>query len=243
VNPKTPDDRTAFQQREVEEVATQVQVLVDAGVDVVFTAMGISDRAISALDEAGITAFRGLQASQARSVARATGASFVMDLADTTAADVGTAGRLRVEGDDDQYVRIDRCPESEVGTLLVSGTVHAGTESMQRELMTGVVTGRTILEGGQVVPGGGGAWTRLAAEVRADARSVPDRSAIVMDAFADALEDLPRTLARNSGGDAVDAVTSLRAGERTRSTTPTRGPYGRQAKRDRTTSQRSWRVP
>ncbi|MXR21930.1 TCP-1/cpn60 chaperonin family protein, partial [Halobacterium bonnevillei] len=42
--------------------------------------------------------------------------------------------------------------------------------------------------------------------------SVPDRSAVVMDAFADALEDLPRTLARNAGGDAVDVLTALRAG-------------------------------
>jgi chaperonin GroEL (HSP60 family) len=212
LNPETPEDRTMFQQREKAEVAAQVQVLADADVDVVFTAMGISDRAIAALDEAGITAFRGLQASQARQVSRATGAPVVMDLADLTPADVGTAGRLRVETEDDEYVRIDRCPDSEVGTLLVSGTVHAGTASMQRDLMTAVVTGRTILEGGQVVPGGGGAWTQLAAAVRDEARSVPDRSAVVMDAFADALEDLPRTLARNAGGDAVDVLTALRAG-------------------------------
>ncbi|MFB6268412.1 MAG: TCP-1/cpn60 chaperonin family protein [Halobacterium sp.] len=213
VNPETPDDRTAFRAREAEEVAAQVQVLADAGVDVVFTAMGISDAAISALDDADITAFRGLQAPQARRVARATGAALVMDLADITPADVGTAGRLRVEGDgEDSRVRIDRCEDSEVATLLVSGTVRAGVESMQRDLMTAIVTGRRILEGGAVVPGGGGAWTRLAAAVREDARSVSDRSAVVMDAFADALEDVPRTLARNAGGDEVDALTALRAG-------------------------------
>lgn len=214
LQPETPTERTAFQQREIEEVAAQVQALSDADVDVVFTAMGISDRAISALDEAGITAFRGLQASQARLVSRTTGASLVMDIADVSRADVGTAGRLQVETDPDggQYVRIDRCPDGEIATLLVAGTVRAGTDAVQRDLMTGVVTGRTILEGGEVVPGGGGAWTRLAAAVRDEARSVPDRSAVVMDAFADALEDLPRTLARNAGGDPLDALTGLRAG-------------------------------
>lgn len=211
VNPETPEDRTMFQQWEKAEVAAQVQVLADVDVDVVFTAMGISDSAVSALDQAGITAFRGLQASQARRISRTTGAALVMDLADLTPADVGTAGQLCV-GTDDEYVRIDRCPDSEVGTLLVSGTVHAGTASMQRDLMTAAVTGRTILEGGQVVPGGGGAWTRVAAAVRDEALSVPDRSAVVMDAFADALEDVPRTLARNAGGDAVDVLTGLRAG-------------------------------
>lgn len=208
----TPEELTAFRQREADEVASQVQRLADADVDVVFTAMGISDRAIAALDRAGITAFRGLQAEQARRVARTTGARIVMHLEDFGTDDVGTAGRVRVESGDDIHVRLDRCPASQVATLLVTGSTDAGATSLQRALMTGIVTGRTILGGARVVPGGGGIWMRLAAEVREARNEVADRSAVAMDAYADALEDLARALVRNSGADAIDTLAAMRAG-------------------------------
>lgn len=213
VNVDSPSDLEEIREHERADVAKQVQVLVDADVDVVFTTMGISDRAIAELDRAGITAFRSLQAAQARRVARTVGASVVMELTELAPEDVGTAGRVRVETiDDDTYVRIDDCPASELATVVVSGPLREGTAARERDLTTAILTGRDILEGARVVPGGGGIWTRLAAAVRTEARTVPDRTSIVMEAYADALEDLPRTIARNAGADSIDVRTELRAG-------------------------------
>ena len=216
VDAASPDDIDTFRQYEADDVQAQVQRLVDADVDAVFTTMGISDRAIAALDAAGIVACRTLQADHARRLSRATGASIVMHFDDLDADDVGTAGRLRVETHDDEtYVRIDDCTAGNVGTLLVSGTVDTGTVAFQRDVMTAVVTGLAILDGGELVPGGGGTMARLAAKIRDGATGIGDRSAIVMEAYADALEDIPRTLARNAGADPLDSITTLRAATET----------------------------
>lgn len=214
VDAASPDDLETFRQYETDDVQQQVQILVDADVDAVFTTMGISDRAIAALDAAGIVAFRNLQPDHARRLSRATGASIVMHFDDLAGDDVGAAGRLRIEAhEDDTFVRVDGCDAGNVGTLLVSGTVDTGTVAFQRDVMTAVVTGLAILDGGELVPGGGGTTTRLAADVRDAATSVGDRSAMVMAAYADALEDVPRTLARNAGADPLDILPTLRAAD------------------------------
>lgn len=212
VDAASPEDLETFRRYERDDVERQVDLLVDADVDAVFTTMGISDHAIAALDAAGIVAFRNLQPDHARRLSRATGAAIVMHFDDLAPDDVGRAGRLRVEThEDDTYVRVDGCDAGNVGTLLVSGAVDAGTAAFQRDVMTAVVTGLAILDGGDLVPGGGGAFTRLAAAVRDAGTSVPDRSALVMEAYADALEDVPRTLARNAGANPLDVLTTLRA--------------------------------
>ena len=214
VDASSPADLETFRRYETDDVQAQVQLLVDADVDAVFTTMGISDRAIAALDAAGIVACRNLQPDHARRLARATGAGIVRHFDDLDATDVGTAGRLRVEThDDDTYVRVDGCDAGNVGTLLVSGTVDTGTVAFQRDVMTAVVTGLAILDGSELVPGGGGTTTALASTIRDAATSVGDRSAMVMDAYADALEDVTRTLARNAGADPLDVLTTLRAAD------------------------------
>ena len=213
VDASSPADLETFRRYESDDVQEQVQRLVDADVDAVFTTMGISDRAIAALDAAGIVACRNLQPDHARRLARATGARIVMHFDDLDVDDVGTGGRLRVETHDDTYVRVDGCDAGNVGTLLVSGTVDTGTVAFQRDVMTAVVTGLAILDGGELVPGGGGTTSALAGRIRDDATSVGDRSAMVMDAYADALEDVTRTLARNAGADPLDVLTTLRAAD------------------------------
>ncbi|WP_435157880.1 TCP-1/cpn60 chaperonin family protein [Haladaptatus sp. DFWS20] len=209
---KTPSNIEAVRQHEHADVRRQVQTLEDAGVNAVFTTMGISDVAISALDEAGIVAFRTLTSEHARRLSRATGADVVMDLADLSAENVGTAGQLQVTThDDDPFVRVEGCDHGQVGTLLYAGAVEQGAATFERDLMTAIVVALDVLNGGRVVPGGGGIETRLATDVREDSRSVGDRTALVMEAYADALETIPRVLARNGGADAIDVVTWLRA--------------------------------
>jgi chaperonin GroEL (HSP60 family) len=67
-----------------------------------------------------------------------------------------------------------------------------------------------VLSEETVVPAGGGIEIRLATAVRERARTVGDRRAVAMDAYADALEEIPRTLATNGGVAAIDIVTELR---------------------------------
>lgn len=67
-----------------------------------------------------------------------------------------------------------------------------------------------IASDGRILPGGGAPETAMAAAVRADSRSVADRKQLAVLAFAEALETIPQTIARNTGLDPIEVMTELR---------------------------------
>lgn len=84
---------------------------------------------------------------------------------------------------------------------------------------------RVTLEDGQVMPGGGAPETELAMQLRDFADSVGGREQLAVEAFADALEVIPRTLAENAGHDPIDSwsisAVSTTAATPKRASTPT----------------------
>jgi chaperonin GroEL (HSP60 family) len=73
----------------------------------------------------------------------------------------------------------------------------------------GAVT--SAVEDGQFVVGGGAIEMELAMRLRKHAVAVGGREQLAIQAFADALEIIPRTLAESAGMDAIDALVDLRS--------------------------------
>jgi len=113
--------------------------------------------------------------------------------------------------DGDTYVRVEGCAEGVVGTLLFSNAIGEISAEVERDVRTAIVAALNLVDGEGVVPGGGGIEARLAADIRAAARARGDRRAIAMEAFADALLDVPRALVRSAGRDPIDEIAALRA--------------------------------
>ena len=193
------DDITALREAEAAQVRAQVARLEDTRVDAVFCTMGISDVAKRLLHDADITAFRTLTETDAALLARATGGTVVLDIADLTEEAIGTA-----------TVTIAGCPKGTVATLRVSGALGEYRTERERDFRAAIAVVLDVLSEETVVPAGGGIEIRLATAVREHARTVGDRRAVAMDAYADALEEIPRTLATNGGVAAIDIVTELR---------------------------------
>jgi chaperonin GroEL (HSP60 family) len=63
----------------------------------------------------------------------------------------------------------------------------------------------------KIVAGGGSAEAELAKRLRAYAAKVGGREQLAIEAFAAALESIPRTLAENAGLDPIDIIVNLRA--------------------------------
>lgn len=68
-----------------------------------------------------------------------------------------------------------------------------------------------VIEKNKVVPGGGAIEAEMAKEVREYATKIGGREQLAMEAFAEALEVVPRTLAENAGLDPIDILVGLRA--------------------------------
>jgi chaperonin GroEL (HSP60 family) len=70
-----------------------------------------------------------------------------------------------------------------------------------------------LLEESSLVPGAGATQVALARGLRRYAESIPGREQLAIEAWADALEVIPRTLAENAGMDPTDSLLQLTAAQ------------------------------
>jgi chaperonin GroEL (HSP60 family) len=70
---------------------------------------------------------------------------------------------------------------------------------------------RNFIENPFVVRGAGSTEAIIATRIRKQSVSIEGREQIVVEKFADAIEEIPITLARNVGMDTLDTLTMLRA--------------------------------
>jgi thermosome len=197
---------------EASELRGYAAALADAGVDVVFCTKAIDDRVASHLARAGILAFSNVTGSDATAIARAVGARRLGSLTDFDADDLGHADDVDIEryGTDDLVV-VEGGSAAAAVTLLVRGSTDHVVDELERAVTDAVDGVVAAVESGGVVSGAGATEITLADAVRDAAAGVEGRKQLAVEAFAEALEALPRTLAESAGMDPIDALVDLRA--------------------------------
>ncbi|WP_227776901.1 thermosome subunit alpha [Haladaptatus pallidirubidus] len=207
-----PDQLTTFVEREETQLREMVERITDSGANVVFCQKGIDDMAQHLLAERGILAVRRTKASDMKHLARATGgrvASSLDDIDPTDLGEAGIVGERDVAGD--TMIFVEECDNPKSVTLLLRGGTEHVVEEVERAVHDGLGVVRVTLLDGQVLPGGGAPETALALAIRDYADSVGGREQLAVEAFADAMEAIPRTLAENAGVGPIDALTDLRS--------------------------------
>jgi chaperonin GroEL (HSP60 family) len=207
------DELTAALEAEEAELRGYADTLSAADVDVLVCRKAIDDRVAGHLADAGILAFESVSASDAADVARVTGASRLGTLDGLSADDLGHAETVTVEpagDDDDDIVSVRGGDDSEAVTLLVRGSTEHVVDELERAVSDAVDVVIAARESG-VVPGAGATEIAISTHLRAAAASVEGRAQLAIEAFADAVDALPRTLAENTGADPIDTLVDLRA--------------------------------
>lgn len=206
------DQLNAAIEAEEEELRGYAESLVEAGIDVAFVTEDVEDRVASALANEGVLAVENVGDSDARSIARAVGASRIGTVEDLDEDDFGRAETIRVETvGDDELAFIEGGAEADTVTLFVRGGTDHVVDELERAISDALDVVTATLESGGVVPGAGATEVAIAERVRSEAAGVSGRQQLAVEAFADAVEVLPRTLARNTGMDPIDALVDLRA--------------------------------
>jgi len=212
VNVTDPDQLQQFLDQEEEQLQEMVDDLVDAGTDVVFVGDGIDDVAQHYLAQEGVLAVRRAKDSDLRSLARATGGRVVSNLDDLSEEDLGFAGSVAQKDiGGDERIFVEEVDDAKSVTLVLRGGTEHVVDEVERAVDDSLGVVRTTLADGHVVPGGGAPETELALALRDFADSVGGREQLAVEAFADALEVIPRTLAENAGLDPIDSLVDLRA--------------------------------
>ncbi|PSQ46022.1 thermosome subunit [Halobacteriales archaeon SW_6_65_15] len=212
VNVTDPDQLQQFLDQEEEQLREMVDELVDVGADVVFVDGGIDDMAQHFLAQEGIIAVRRAKSDDLDKLARATGASLVSNVEDIEESDLGFAGSVaQKDVGGDQRIFVEDVEEAKSVSLILRGGTEHVVDEVERAIEDSLGVVRVTLEDGQVVPGGGAPETELAMALRDYADSVGGREQLAVEAFADAVEVIPRTLAENAGLDPIDSLVDLRS--------------------------------
>nr|WP_202935151.1 thermosome subunit alpha [Halorussus amylolyticus] len=212
VNVTDPDQLQQFLDQEEEQLREMVDNLVDVGADVVFVDGGIDDMAQHFLAEEGIIAVRRAKSDDLSKLARSTGANLVSNVEDIEEDDLGFAGSVAQKDiGGDQRIFVEDVEEAKSVSLILRGGTEHVVDEVERAIDDSLGVVRVTLEDGKVVPGGGAPETELALELRDYADSVGGREQLAVEAFADTLEVIPRTLAENAGLDPIDSLVDLRS--------------------------------
>jgi chaperonin GroEL (HSP60 family) len=193
-------------------IKDMVDRIVKSGATVVFTQKGIDDLAQHYLAKAGIFAARRVKKSDMDKLAKATGATVQTNLKDLSSKDLGFAGEVeevKIAKNEMTFVRGCKNPKA-VSILIRGGTEHV-IDEVERAMTDALGGVAAALEVGKVVAGGGAAEIELARQIRKYSGSVGGREQLAIDAFADSIEIIPRTLAESAGMDAIDTLVKLRS--------------------------------
>ena len=208
----SPDQLQAFLDQEEVMLKGMVENIVKTGANVVFAQKGIDDLAQHFLAKAGIYTVRRVKKSDMEKLARATGGRVITSIHELTKEDLGKAGLVEERKiGDDKMTFVEQCtnPKS-VSIILRGGTEHVVAE-LERAMNDALRVVGVAVEDKMLVPGGGAPEVELALRLRAYASTVGGREQLAIEAFADAMEVIPKTLAENAGLDQIDSLVSLRS--------------------------------
>ncbi|MEM4366928.1 MAG: thermosome subunit beta [Candidatus Anstonellales archaeon] len=206
-----PEQLESFLKQEEKMLRDMVEKIKKSGATAVFVQKGIDDTAQHFLAKEKILAVRRVKKSDMEKLARATGAKIVTSLDDLKESDLGYAGLVeerKISGE--AMVFVENCKNPKSVTIFVRG----GTEHVVSEVERAIVDARgaviSTIEEGSYVIGGGAAEMALSNKINEYAKQIGGREQLAIQAFADALEAVPKALAENAGMDAIETIVKLR---------------------------------
>lgn len=212
INITDPKQLQSFLDQEEEMLREMVKKIADTGANVVFCQKGIDDMAQHFLAKEGIYAVRRVKKSDMEKLARATGGNIVANIHELSKNDLGNADNVYQKkiGDEDMTF-VTGCKSAKAVSILVRGGTEHVIDEVERSLHDALRVIGVTLEDGKAIAGGGSPEIQVALQLRDYAPSVGGREQLAIEAFAQAMEVIPRTLAENAGLDAIDMLIKLRS--------------------------------
>ena len=112
---------------------------------------------------------------------------------------------------DDKMVFIEGCRNPKAVTLLLRANSKETLDECHRSVLDAINVLKNFITKPAFVTGGGSTEMAIARKVKSKASDVADRKQIVIQKFAEALEEIPLTIARNAGMNVIDTLAELRS--------------------------------
>jgi len=209
---RDPNQMKAFLDQETKMLKEMVDKIKATEANVVFCQKGIDDMAQHFLAKEGILAARRVKQSDMEKLARATGGTMITNLDDITPQDLGEAGIVEERKiGEDKMIFVEKCKDPRSVAVLIRAGLERMVDEAERAMNDALSVVSDVIENNKIVAGGGAVEVEVAKELRGYATKVGGREQLAIEAFADAIEVIPRTLAENAGLEPIDILVELRA--------------------------------
>lgn len=207
----TPEQLESFITSEENYIHELTNAVTASGANVVFCQKGIDDVAQYYLAKAGVFACRRVAKSDMEKLARATRAKVIAQSHDISNSILGEASLVEeIERGSEKLTFIRGCKNPRAVTIVVRGGTDHVAEEIERAVRDGLGDVISAVKSGKVVAGGGAVEIELARQLKIYAASIEGREQLAVEAFANALESIPETLAENAGLNQLDIITELK---------------------------------
>ena len=143
---------------------------------------------------------------------KATGGRILTQLEGLKASDLGRAGLVEERKvSDDKMTFVERCKNPKAVSVLVRGGTERIVDEAERAFHDALCVVRDVIVEPQVVAGGGAPEAEVSRLLRAYSQKLSGKEQLAVQAFADALEIIPLSLAENAGMDPIDSLMAIRA--------------------------------
>ena len=207
-----PTQLQAFLDEEEGMIRKMVEKVKKSEANVLICQKGVDDIAQHFLAKEGIYTVRRAKKSDMEKLSKATGAKIVANLDGLTSKDLGSAGNVEEKKfGDDKMTFVTDCKNPKAVSILIRGTTEHVVDELERGLHDALSVVKVALEDGKMTAGGGSASIAIAMALRDYAPSVGGREQMAIEAFANAIEIVPKTLSENAGLDPIDMMLEIRS--------------------------------
>jgi len=212
ININSPEQMQLFIEEEEKMLSDMVSQVEKIGANLLFCEKGIDDVALHFLAKKGIAAVKNVSTGDMEKLSKATGGRILASVKELTKDGLGEAKVVEeVKIGDDKLVYVRDAKNPKAVTIVIRGGTEHVVDEADRSLHDALCVVRNALEDGKILAGGGAPEAELSKRLREYAVRVGGREQLAIEAFAEALEAVPTTLAENAGLDPIDVLVELRS--------------------------------
>jgi thermosome len=212
LNIDNPEQMKSFLDEEEKMLRGMVDKIASSGANVAICEKGIDDIAQHFMAKKNILAVRRVKQSDMEKLAKATGGTVFTQIEDLKASDLGRANLVEERKvSDDKMTFVEGCKSPKAVSVLVRGGTERVVDEAERSIHDALCVVRDVVVEPQVVAGGGAPEAEVSRLLKGYAQKLSGKEQLAVQAYAEALETIPLTLAENAGMDPINSLMEVRS--------------------------------
>lgn len=195
------DELENYSKSEEDKFEMFIKGLADNGISCVVATGSMSEMAVHFFEKYKIMAIKIMSKWELKRIARAVGATPIVKLGTPTPDELGYADEVHFKEISSQKCMVIRRDQEEnkMATIVLRGSTYSMLDDVERAVDDGVNTIKTLGKDPRMLPGAGATEIALAKVVQDYSKTQPGLDQYAIEAYGQALEIIPKTIAVNAG--------------------------------------------